>query len=98
MEFLAAFLPIMLYIVTIILVIILIVLAIKAIETLERANKIADNVEGKLESLNGFFSIVDTITDKVSLMSDTLVSLVSNAICKVFRRKRKENDTNGEEE
>ena len=49
-------------------------------------------------TLNGFFSIIDLVTDKVSILSDTVVSAVSTAICKIFKRKGKEIDTDGEEE
>ncbi len=82
----------------IILVIVLIIFVVKAIETLNRVNRIADDVEGKLNTLNGFFSIIDLVTDKVSILSDTVVSAVSTAICKIFKRKGKEIDTDGEEE
>ena len=91
MEFLEAFLPILLYIVLIIFVIVLIVLGVKAIETLDRVNRIAEDVEKKLSSLN-------MVTDKVALVSDAIVSAISNAICKIFKRKRKESDLDGEEE
>ncbi len=98
MEFLQAFLPIMLYLVVIIFVIILIIFIVKAIEMLDRVNRIADDVEKKLNTLNGVFSVIDIVTDKVSLLSDFVVTTLSNAICKVLKRKRKENDTDGEEE
>ncbi len=97
MDFLNLFLPTCLYIVVIILVIVLIVLGIKAIETLDRVNKIAGDVEKKLSSLNGFFSIIDLFTDKVSMVSDAIITAVSNTISKLFIRKRKENDENGKE-
>ena len=98
MEFLQTFLPITLYIVLIVLVIVLIIFIAKAIETLNRVNRIADDVEKKLTTLNGFFSIIDLITDKVSVLSDTVVTAVSNAICKIFKKKGKEIDTDGKEE
>ncbi len=98
MEFLQTFLPVMLYLVVIILVIVLIVLGIKAIETLDRVNRIANDVEKKLTSLNGVFSIIDLITDKISSASDIVITTISNAICKIFKRKRKESDLDGEEE
>ena len=98
MEFLEAFLPILLYIVVIVLVIALIILVIRAIETLDRVNRIADNVENKLSTLNGFFSCIDIVTDKVSMLSDSIINAVSTAISKVFKRKRKEIKEDGEEE
>ncbi len=99
MEFLAQFLPIVLYIAVIALVVVLIVFVLRAIETLNRVNHLADDVSHKLTTLNGIFDCIDIVTDKVSMISDTLINTVATVIGKVFKRKRKEIDEeNGEEE
>lgn len=92
MEFLSTVMPIILCALTSILVIILIVLSIKLINTLDKVNKIADDVSKKIESLNGFFNIIDMITDKVSMISDKVVDGVSMIFSKIFskRKNRKE--------
>ncbi len=73
-----------------ILIVVFIVLGIKLIEMVNRMNRILDNVEDKVNSLNGFFHIVDTITDKMAFLSDSVVSTVTGVIHKIFNRKKKE--------
>lgn len=92
MEFLNAFLPIVLYIFGIALLIVLIVLGIRLIQTIDRANRLLDDVEEKVSTLNNFFHLIDTITDNISFLSDRVVDAVSNVITKLFRRKKKEED------
>lgn len=92
MEFLNAFLPILLYIFGIVLLIVLIILGIRLIQTIDRANRLLDDVEDKVNSLNGFFHIVDTITDNLAFLSDRVVGTISGFISKIFRRKKKEEE------
>lgn len=92
MEFLNAFLPIILYIFGIVLLIVLIILGIRLIQTIDRANRLLDDVEQKVSSLNGFFHIVDTITDNLAFLSDKVVDTVSGFITKIFKRKKKEEE------
>ncbi len=90
MEFLNVLLPMLLYIFGIVLLIVLIVLGIRLIQTIDRANRLLDDVEEKVQTLNGFFHLIDTITDRLSFLSDKIVDTVSNAIGKLFNRKKKE--------
>lgn len=90
MEFWQEFLPIVLYCSLIVFVIILIVLAIKAIGTLTKVNTLIDDAQEKMDSLNGVFHLVDTVTDKVSFITDTFVSGIAGAISKFFQKKQKE--------
>lgn len=92
MEFLNAFLPILLYIFGIILLIVLIVLGIRLIQTIDRANNLLDDVERKVSSLNGFFHVIDTVTDNLAFLSDKVVDTLSGVITKVFKRKKKEEE------
>lgn len=92
MEFLNSFLPIVLYIFGIALLIVLIVLGIRLIQTIDRANRLLDDVEEKVSTLNGFFHLIDTITDNVSFLSDKVVDAVSNLISKIFRKRKKEEE------
>ncbi len=92
MEFLQEFLPIVLYCSLIVFVIILIVLAIKAIGTLNKVNTLIDDAQEKLDSLNGVFHIVDTVTDRVSFITDTLVSTIGGAISKFFQRRKEKKE------
>ncbi len=75
-----------------ILIIVFIILGIKLIEMVNRMNRLLDNVEDKVNSLNGFFHIVDMATDKMAFLSDHVVSVVTGAIHKIFKRKKKEEE------
>lgn len=88
MEFLSAFLPIIIYMLLIIILIIGIILGIKSIITIEKIEKIVDDVTGKVQSLNGFFSIIDFTTDKIALLTDKTVDLISGIFSKIFYRKK----------
>ncbi len=92
MEFLSTVMPIILCSLTSVLVIILIVLAVKLINTIDKINLIADDVQKKVESLNGFFSVIDLVTDKISIISDRLVDVVSSIFTKLFSRKKERKD------
>ncbi len=85
-------LTICLYILGIILLIVLIVLGIKCIRVLGKVDRIVDNVEDKVTSLDGLFGIVDKITDGIVLASDSIISTGSDFISRIFKKKKKEDD------
>ena len=70
MSFLLEFLPIVIYILLIIILIIGIVLAIKCLITLDKVEKVVDNVNEKVRALDGVFHIIDTTTDKIVLLTE----------------------------
>lgn len=84
------FLPIMLYIFGIILMIVLIILGIKVIQVVDKLDRIMDNVEDKVNSLNGFFEVINKATSSIDLISTKVVSIVASTIGKLFKRKEKE--------
>ncbi len=92
METLDVFLPMLLYMFGIILLIVLIVLGLKLIQMLNKVDRLVDNIEQKVNTLNGAFSLIDKATDKIAMLSDTLVTAVSKAAHKVFNRKNKKGD------
>ena len=65
-----------------ILIIVFIILGIKLIEMVNRMNRLLDNVEDK----------VNMATDKMAFLSDHVVSVVTGAIHKIFKRKKKEEE------
>ena len=89
------FLPILLYILGIILMVILIILGIKAIQMMDKMDRIIDNIEDKVNSLNGMFAVINKTTDSIDLISSKVVGSVVGTIEKIFKRK-KEDDYNGE--
>ena len=61
--------------------------------------KVVDDINTKVSSLNGVFSIIDATTDKLALLSDRMVDGISLIIRKLFAKKNKkskekENDDN----
>ena len=92
MEFLDVLLPVLLYSLGIILIIVLIVLGLKAIETLNKVNDLLDDMKEKMDTLNGFFHIMDLMTSKVSVITDTVVNAVTGTIRKFTKKKNKKRE------
>lgn len=84
-------LPIILYILGSILLIILIILGIKLIITMNKIENVVDDINSKVKTLDGFFSVIDFTTDKLAMISDKVVDTVTLFIKKIFRRKEEEN-------
>ncbi len=84
-------LPIILYLLGSILLGILIVLGIKLINVMNKMEKVVDDINTKVSSLNGVFSIIDATTDKLALLSDRMVDSISLIIRKLFAKKKKNN-------
>lgn len=83
------FLQILLYVLGSILMISLIVLTIKLIMSIDRVNAILDDIEDKMKTVDEVFSVIDNITDSVSLLSDRIVDSIALFISKVFTTKNK---------
>ena len=92
-KFLQALLPVIIYILLIVLIIIGIIIGIRAIQTMRKLDKVVDNVNDKVESLNGLFNIVDFTTDKISLITDKVVDGASNLIGSIFKKRKRKNIT-----
>ncbi|MCI8588059.1 MAG: hypothetical protein HFG40_00215 [Bacilli bacterium] len=93
MEALMEFFPIVIYCLAIALMILLMVFIVKLMHTVDRVNRILDDVERKTRSLNGLFHVIDSVTDTLSVFSDTLVSGITGIVGKIWpkgrNRKRK---------
>ncbi|HIT36996.1 MAG TPA: hypothetical protein IAB59_00780 [Candidatus Onthousia faecipullorum] len=85
MEFLGVILDSLL----IVLVIILIVLALKTFDTLNKVDAILDDTKKKLDSLDGVFNLVDNVSNKLTLVTDTVVGSIVNFITSIFNKKGK---------
>lgn len=89
MEGLLTYLPIILYLLGSVLLIILIILGVKLIYTINKMNVILDDAYNKANSLNTFFNAIDSITDMISTVSDSVVASVTNIIGKIFHKNKK---------
>ncbi len=88
MDFWLSFLPIIIYILLIIILVVGIILGVKSIKTINKVEKVVDDVNEKVESLNGLFQIVDFTTDKIVTLTDKLVDGASAIASKLFFRKK----------
>ena len=97
MDFLMMVLPVILYVLGIVLVAILIIIGVKLIYTIDKTNQILDDIENKSRSINGVFEIVDSVTDSLSIISDTIVDGLVGLISRIFKRRRREKEINENE-
>ena len=82
-----------------ILLVVLIILGIKLINTMNKIQNVVDDINKKVDSFDGLFSIIDNTTDKLALLSDKMVDGVTFLLKKIFKpRKRKEEDDLDEQE
>ncbi|MDD6245284.1 MAG: hypothetical protein PUB03_06475 [bacterium] len=93
MEFVNVFLPVLMYSLLSVLIVVLIVLGIRLLETVNRVNKLLDDVEKKMDSMNGLFNVMDFVTTKATIVTDTIASTIMGAVSNlVKKRKQKKED------
>ena len=85
-------LTIVLYALGSILLVVLIILGIKLIITMNKIEVVVDDINKKVKTLDGFFSLVDTTTDKLAMLSDKFVDMTSSLVKKIFKRKEEKID------
>ena len=76
----------------IVLIIVGIILGIRAIQTLNKVDKVVDDVTDKVQSLNGIFHLIDFTTDKIVSVTDKVVDGISGLIGSVFKRRHTKED------
>ena len=97
MEFVNVFLPVLMYSLLSVLIVVLIVLGIRLLETVNRVNKLLDDVEKKMDSMNGLFNVMDFVTTKATIVTDTIASTIMGAVRSlVKKRKQKKEDVEDE--
>ena len=96
-EFLSVYLPVCVNILLIILLVVSIVLVVRLINTLNHVNEVINNVEAKVNSLNGFFDVINFTTEKITMISDKVVDGVSGLI-KRFGKKRYSSEMEDDED
>lgn len=85
--------PVILYVLGSILLVVLIILVIKLMKTLKKVDAAIDDYNEKSKKLDGVFSLIDSTTDTISSLSDRIVSAVINGITGLFKKRKKEEDT-----
>ncbi len=92
MEEMSLILGIITYIFTIILLIVAIIIGIRVIGLTEKADKVLDDIQEKVNSLNGMFSVVNKVSSSMELISSKIASAVANLIGKVLKRKKEDEE------
>lgn len=87
LAFFQIYLPICIYILLIILLVIGIILGIRLIGAMDKVDTLIENIQGKVNSLNGFFSVIDFTTDKISMFTDKVVDMFSSLISRIGRKR-----------
>ena len=90
MEFLLQFLPVVIYLLLIVIIIVGIILGIKLIITIDKVDKIVDDVNNKIERITPLFDSLGMISDKVGGFFATVISTIESIVTKIFTRNKKE--------
>lgn len=89
---LSTVLPIILYVLGAILLVVLIILGIKLIQSVDRANRLMDDIQKKSSSLDGLFHMIDRTTDTISVITDRFVESAVGLITRLFHSNKKKED------
>ena len=81
---------VILYTTLLILLIVLIALCVKMIHTLNKIDKVVDDVNIKLNKVEGLFNIMDTTTNAIASLNDKVVSGIYGIFHRIFRKKEDE--------
>lgn len=96
MEMVNTILPVILYVLGAVLLVVLIILGIKLISTVNRVNKIADDIENKVQSFDNVFTFIEVMTDKLSFLGDKMIDGVVTLIGKMVSKKKKKREEDDE--
>lgn len=81
-------LPIIIYFLLIVLIIVAIIVGIKLMFTLNKVDALVDDVNKKVSSLDKVFEIIDFATDRMSMISEVVISFLTTGYKKLFGKKR----------
>ena len=97
MEALNETLPVVIYLLLIVLLVVVIVIGIKLIFTMNKVDLLLDDVTKKVHSLDRVFNMIDYTTDKVTMISDTVVNFITSKLKRIIKfKKNDEEDENDE--
>ncbi len=84
MEALSQILPIIVYILLIVVIIIGIILGIKLIITIDKVNKVVDDVDDKVKKVTPLFDAIGIVSDKANSIVTSVVGVIESFIEKIF--------------
>jgi len=88
MEALSQSLPIVIYFLLIILLVVVIILGIKLIITMSKLESLVDDVTKKVSALDKVFDVVNVVTNRFSLITDTVINFATSLFTKLFSSKK----------
>ena len=89
---LAEILPIIVYILLIIFLIILIIIGFRLFPVIDKFEKLMDNVDEKINSLNPVFKLIDVTSNGISSGIISIVEKIVGLFKKIFKKKEEEDD------
>lgn len=90
LEVFQVVLPIVVDILLIVFLTVGIIIGIKCIYIMDKAKAILQNVEDKVNSLNGIFSAITLINERVSLVGERIVSFFEGIVKKFMNKKQRD--------
>lgn len=80
-------LPVILYILGSVLLVALIILTIKLIITMNKIEKVVDNITVKVKTLDELFNVIGLVTGKVTAVTDKVIDSIALLVEKIFKGK-----------
>ena len=97
MEALNETLPVVIYLLLIVLLVVVIVIGIKLIFTMNKVDLLLDDVTKKVHSLDRVFNMIDYTTDKVTMISDTVVNFITSKLKRIIKFKKNDEEDEQDE-
>ena len=97
MEALNETLPVVIYLLLIVLLVEVIVIGIKLIFTMNKVDLLLDDVTKKVHSLDRVFNMIDYTTDKVTMISDTVVNFITSKLKIIIKFKKNDEEDEDDE-
>ena len=97
MEELNETLPVVIYLLLIVLLVVVIVIGIKLIFTMNKVDLLLDDVTKKVHSLDIVFNMIDYTTDKVTMISDTVVNFITSKLKRIIKFKKNDEEDEDDE-
>ena len=80
-------LPVIVYILGSVLLVTLIILTVKLIVTMNKIEKVVDNIGIKVKTLDDLFNVIGLVTGKFTAVTDKVIDNISLLVEKIFRGK-----------
>ena len=97
MEALNETLPVVIYLLLIVLLVVVIVIGIKLIFTMNKVDLLLDDVTKKVHSLDRVFNMIDYTTDKVTMISDTVVNFITSKLKRIIKFNKNDEEDEDDE-